>query len=121
MKKIIICTLILLAAFTGNLFAQGSKPVKTGNEWRMPADAITRSAHFTDTLTKTFALDAATRKKLFDAYLANTKAVDEIPVLPISEEEKKARLKANKAAFDETIKGILTPAQFSGYVRMGLR
>jgi len=119
MTKTILVTCILLTT-TGSLFAQQDKPVKTGDEWRMPTGAITRSKHFADTLTQTFKLDAATNKKLYDAYLANTKPVDEIPMLPISDDEKKSRLKANKTAFDETIKSILTPAQFATYIRMDL-
>ncbi len=113
-------SMLLLLTTANNLFAQQDKPVKTGDEWRMPTSAIIRSRHFADTLTQTFKLDAATNQKLYDVYLANTKPVDEIPMLPISDDEKKNRLKANKAAFDESIKGILTTAQFATYLKMDL-
>jgi hypothetical protein len=94
------------------------KPVKTGNEWKMPGDAMTRAKKFTETLKTNFNLDDATSQKVFQAYLANTKSVDEIPMLPISEEEKKNRLKANRAAFDDKLKGILSNEQFEKYQKL---
>jgi len=119
MKKIFPAMLLMLM-LSHHIAAQTENPIKTGDEWRMPMGAITRSQHFADTLGKTFGLDAAVTKKLYDAYLADTKPVDEIPMLPISCDEKKSRLKANKAAFDETIKGILTAAQYTKYLKMEL-
>jgi hypothetical protein len=122
MKYISLTATVLLLFAFNNLFAQQSlpagKPVKTGNEWKMPGDALDRAKKFTDLLKTNIGLDDATSKKIFSAYLGNTKAVDEIPMLPISDEEKAARQKANKATFDETLKGILSPAQFDKYLKM---
>lgn len=95
-----------------------SKPVKTGNEWHMPGDAIKRSQDFAENLKKDLGLDDATTKKVFNAYLGNTKSVDEIGVLSMSEKEKKEKMKANKTAFDEKLKGILSADQFSKYMKM---
>ncbi len=112
-----------LLLFIGNCtFAQSSlptgKPVKTGNEWKMPGDAMTRAKKFAETLKTNLGLDDATSQKVFQAYLGNTKSVDEIPMLPVSDDEKKAKLKANRAAFDDTLKGILSAEQFAKYQKM---
>jgi len=118
-------TLITAAAllFTANcVFAQSSlpagKPVKTGNEWKMPGDAMTRAKKFSETLKTNLDLDDATTQKVFQAYLGNTKSVDEIPMLPISDDEKKAKLKANRLAFDDMLKGILSGEQFEKYQKL---
>lgn len=119
--SLIIISALVIACNSG--FAQATlpagKPVKTGNEWKMPGDALTRSKKFTDDLKVNLGLDDATSQKVFKAYLANTKSVDEIPMLPISDDEKANRLKANKLAFDETLKGILTAEQFDKYIKLG--
>jgi len=122
MKHVTLITLAL-SFFIGNcVFAQSSlptgKPVKTGNEWKMPGDAMTRAKKFTETLETNLGLDDAISQKIFQAYLGNTKSVDEIPMLPISDDEKKAKLKANRAAFDDTLKGILSAEQFAKYQKM---
>ena len=122
MKYLKLLPVVLSVFICNNLFAQDTlstgKPVKTGNEWKMPGDALTRSKKFSDNLKAKLGLDDATTKKVFQAYLANTKSVDEIPMLPITGDEKTARLKANKIAFDETLKGILSPAQFDKYSKL---
>ena len=123
MKYISLTAVIsFLLACNSLSFAQESlpsgKPVKTGNEWKMPGDALTRSKKFTDVLKTNLDLNDATAQKVFKAYLANTKSVDEIPVLPVSDEEKANKLKANKIAFDETLKGILSTEQFDKYLKM---
>jgi hypothetical protein len=84
----------------------------------MPGDALTRARNFADRLTRKLGLDATTAKKVYDACLANTKPVDEIAVAQISEDEKKVRLKVNKTGFDQTLKGILSPNQYAGYLKM---
>jgi hypothetical protein len=123
MKYISLITASVFMIACNSVFAQATlpagKPVKTGNEWKMPGDALTRSKKFSDDLKANLGLDDATSQKVFKAYLGNTKSVDEIPMLPISEDEKTSRLKANKLAFDETLKGILTPEQFDKYLKMG--
>jgi phage FluMu protein gp41 len=117
------CPLFLLGFLTiptqvlAQLPTTGAKPVKTGNEWRMPSDALPRSQQFTDELTKTLNLDEATAKKVFTAYLANTKSVDEIRMGGGSEKEITSALLTNQIAFETTLKGILSPAQFEKFTR----
>lgn len=98
--------------------AQNEKPVKTGNEWRMPGDVLSRSQKFAGSLKKALNLDDATTKKLFQAYINNAKSQDEIPMLSISPEQKIEKLKENKVKFEKTIKGILTPVQFEQYLKL---
>lgn len=119
MKKYIIVLIAL--TFSGvSLFAQttSSTPVKTGNEWKMPNDVF-KSAHlFADSLKHLLGLDDNTTKKVYEAFLANTKPVDEIRVQSISDNEKKEQLKANHEIFNATLKNMLTPAQFQKYISM---
>ncbi len=121
MKKKTFIGIMLFAVTSIQLSAQttnAQKPVKTGNEWKMPSDVFKRSKAFSDNLQKELGLDSVQSKKVYDAYLANTKPLDEISVLPISEKEKEAEIKANKAAFNETLKGIFTTAQYNKYVKI---
>ena len=123
MKKITltlcVCSAMIL---TGkNSFAQETepaRPVKTGDEWKMPSDVFQRSRSFADSLTRALGLDAAASKGVYDAYLANTKPVDEIRITAGSAEEKKEKMKANHEAFKETLKGILTADQFKNYLTL---
>ncbi len=121
MKKNTLIGVMLLTLTIIQLSAQTTKPwkpVKTGNEWKMPSDVFKRSKAFADNLQKKMGLDSVQTKKVYDAYLANTKPLDEISVLPTSLKEKEAELKANKAAFNETLKGIFTTSQYSKYLKM---
>ena len=97
--------------------AEPQKPVKTGNEWKMPGDVVQRSHHFADSLKKNIGLDQETTKKVFEAYLANTKPIDEITVTTTNENDRKEKLKANHESFNETLKNILTPDQFQKYLK----
>lgn len=120
MKKKIFIETMMLAVTSIQLSAQTTnpqKPVKTGNEWKMPSDVLKRSKAFADNLQKKLELDAVQTKKVYDAYLANTKPLDEISVLPVSAKEKDAALKANKGAFVETLKGIFTASQYKKYLK----
>ena len=121
MKKNILIGVVLLTLTSIQLSAQSTKPqkpVKTGNEWKMPSDVFKRSKAFADNLQKKLGLDSVQSKKVYDTYLANTKPLDEISVLPISEKEKETELKANKAAFNEKLKEIFTATQYSKYLKM---
>lgn len=118
MKKHLLFGLLLLSLSSLRLAAQTAapeKPIKTGNEWKMPGDVLKRSKAFADTLRQQLGLTAEQTKAVHDAYLANTKPLDEIGVLPISDKEKQNRLRANKAALDETLKGIFTASQLEKY------
>jgi len=96
---------------------QAEAPVKKGNEWQMPKDVLMRSKKFADGLKQSLGLDDATTKKVFNAYLGNTKSVDEIKVDQGSEKEKKDKLVANEEEFLKTLQGILTPAQYDAYLK----
>jgi hypothetical protein len=119
MKKVILCSLTLLALTSMKALAQSdnqaAKPVKKGDEWQMPKDVLLRAKSFSESLQKSLNLDEATTKKVFNAYLGNTKAVDEIRMGQGSESEKKEALAANQAQFDQTLKDILSPAEFDNY------
>jgi hypothetical protein len=128
MKKVIVLGLLILGLTGMHAMAQteaeaketeakAALPVKTGNEWQMPKDVLTRSKNFTDNLQKKLGLNDAISKKVFNAYLGNTKSVDEIRVSTKSEKEMKEALAANHAEFNQVLKGILTPAQFEGYLK----
>ena len=120
MKKNILIGVMLLSLTSIQLSAQTTKPqkpVKTGNEWKMPSDVFKRSKAFADNLQKKLGLDSIQTKKVYDTYLANTKPLDEISVSPISEKEKEAELKANKAALNEKLNEIFTAAQYSKYLK----
>jgi hypothetical protein len=111
-----------LVTFTGiQLSAQTTQPqqpVKTGNEWKMPSDVFKRSRAFAENLQKKLGLDSVQTRKVYDAYLANTKTLDEILVRPVNTNEKQAALNANKAAFNETLKGIFTSSQYRNYLKI---
>ncbi|MDO6432900.1 hypothetical protein Q4E93_19990 [Flavitalea sp. BT771] len=109
---------LMIAAFASTISfcQQPTKPVKTGNEWKMPADVFQRSAAYAGRLKATLHLDAAQTKKVYDAYLANIKSVDEISVIP-DEAAKKMKMKANQASFNEVLKGIFSSAQFQKYLQ----
>jgi hypothetical protein len=121
MKKKVLIGIMLVTVVSIQLSAQTTKPqkpVKTGNEWKMPSDVVKRSKAFADNLEIKLGLDSVQARKVRDAYLANTKALDEISVQTISENEKEVKLKANKAAFNEKLKEIFTAAQFSEYLKL---
>jgi len=120
MKKKVFIGMILLTISCSQLCAQTTspqKPVKTGDEWKMPTDVFKRSKTFADNLQKKLGLDSVQTKKVYDVYLENTKPLDEISVQPISEKEKDAKLNANKAAFNEKLKGIFTAEQYIKYLK----
>ncbi len=113
-QNVLLALLLTLLSLNG-MSQTAAKPKKTGDEWHAAGDAIPRSKEFADQLTKELALDETTKKKVFQAYLANTKTVDEIKMGTV-EEEKKQALKANEDAFNETLKGILTKDQYTKYL-----
>jgi hypothetical protein len=121
MKKITLLSFLLLATAGGKVLAQSSnapQPVKSGDEWQMPKELLTRAKNFSENLQKALGLDEPTTKKIFSAYLGNTKSVDEIRVGNDSEKEKADKLAANRAAFDQGLKGLMTPTQFDGYLKL---
>ncbi len=120
MKKAIVLSVLALTLCGIKAKAQTEEaetPVKKGNEWQMPKDVLMRSKKFADGLKQSLSLDDATTKKVFNAYLGNTKSVDEIKVAQVSEKEKKDRLAINQQEFLKTLRGILTPAQYDTYLQ----
>lgn len=121
MKKAIILSALALTLCgikaKAQTDTQAEIPVKSGNEWQMPKDVLMRSKKFADGLKQSLDLDDATTKKIFNAYLGNTKSVDEIKVAQVGEKEKKDRLAANQDQFLRTLQRILTPAQYVVYLQ----
>lgn len=121
MKKVTLFCFILLALTSLKALAQtdgqATKPVKNGDEWQMPKDVLLRAKTFSEGLQKSLGLGEATTKKVFNAYLGNTKSIDEIRMGQGSETEKKEALTANQATFDQGLKSILTLEQFSSYMK----
>jgi len=121
MKKAIVLSALALTLCGIKAKAQTDEqaqiPVKNGNEWQMSKDVLMRSKKFADGLKQSLNLDDATTKKIFNAYLGNTKSVDEIKVAQVSEKEKKDRMAANQQEFLKTLHGILTPAQYDVYLK----
>jgi len=121
MKKVTLFSFMLLALTSLKALAQTddktTQPVKTGNEWQMPKDVLQRAKTFSESLQKSLSLSDTATKKVFNAYLGNTKSVDEIHMGKGSESEKKAALTTNQQAFDQVLKEILTPAQFETYIK----
>jgi hypothetical protein len=119
MKHIILPVfLIFISTCSSAQTAAKTKSTKTGNEWHAAGDAIPRSKEFADHLSVALGLDAATTKKVREAYLVNTKSVDETKLSSRSDPEKATALKSNKDAFDEVMKNILTLDQFNRYLKM---
>ena len=123
MKKKIIVAIALTCVFISSKAQQNEpeKPKKTGNEWKMPGDVVQRSHHFADSLKKSLGLDEETTKKVFDAYMAKTKPVDEITVMTTNEKERKEKLKANHMEFNEKLKTILSSEQFTKYMKADMQ
>jgi putative ABC transport system permease protein len=93
-------------------------PAKTGDEWRMPDQAVRKARNFSTTLQQNLRLNDEQTRKIFGIYLANTKPVDEIRLNPtLNEKAKTQALKANSNALNEKIRGVLTPDQFDRFLR----
>lgn len=73
---------------------------------------------FTERMTKELNLNAATSKKVHDAFLNNMKKMDAVFASKLEEKDKRAALDANKKAFEKTMKGILSPAQYTQFLKL---
>ena len=73
---------------------------------------------FTERMTKELNLNAATAKKVHDAFLNNIKKMDAIFASKSAEKDKRAALDANKKTFEKTMKGILSPAQYTQFLKL---
>lgn len=112
MNKTILPLLYLLMFGSLSLLAQpptgprGERPPKPNAE------------RFTERMTKELNLNAATSKKVHDAFLNNMKKMDAIFASKVDEKEKRAALDANKKVFEKTMKSILSPAQYSQFLKL---
>ena len=121
MKIIQLLSVVIFVLLFNQLRAQSDtvlKPLKTGDEWKIPGDAVKRSQAFADKLKVTLGLNDEKTKKVFQVYLANTKPVDEIAVLPLGDKEKADRLKINHMTFNEQLKAILSESEFKKYLSL---
>ncbi|MFY7911106.1 MAG: hypothetical protein ACOVO2_16180 [Emticicia sp.] len=73
---------------------------------------------FTERMTKELNLNAATSKKVHDAFLNNMKKMDAVFASKLEEKDKRAALDANKKAFEKTMKSILSPAQYAQFLKL---
>jgi hypothetical protein len=123
MKKRILSLSMLFLVCNARMLAQSkdtaSTPLKTGNEWHMPGDVIKRSQDFSDRLTKDLGLDETRSKKVFTAFIENTKPVDEIKMGPLDDKAKAQALKHNRESFKAKLKDILSSAQYDKFIKIG--
>ena len=120
MKAVPVIAIAQFFFFNTALYAQKDKPqqpVKTGNEWKMPGDVIQRSRTFANNCQKQLGLDSIQTKKVFEAYMSNTKPLDEIAVAQVSDKQKEQMVKDNTSAFNEKLKTIFTSTQYSKYIK----
>ncbi|WP_064197641.1 MULTISPECIES: hypothetical protein [Emticicia] len=109
-KNLPLLYLLVLGSFS--LLAQppagprGERPPKPNAE------------QFTERITKELNLNAATSKKVHDAFLNNIKKMDAIFASKLEEKDKRAALDANKKAFEKTMKSILNPAQYAQFLKL---
>ncbi len=73
---------------------------------------------FTERMTKELNLNVATSKKVHDAFLNNMKKMDAVFASKLEDKDKRAALDANKKAFEKTMKGILSPAQYAQFLKL---
>lgn len=117
MNKTILSVFCLLVFGSFSLFAQtpAQHPDGPPRGERPPRPDATR---FTERLTKELNLNAATSKKVHDAFLNNIKKMDAIFASKLEEKEKRAALDANKKTFEKTMKGILSSAQYAQFLKL---
>lgn len=126
MKKTLLVISCFVALISVDTFAQQAMTRKNGGDRPHPdnmqqhpmGDAVTRTQRFVDHLTKDLNLDAATAKKVYDAFLTRTKKVDEIQASNMDGKAKNDALKANKDNLDTALKGILSADQFQKYLEI---
>lgn len=108
-KRLIIFLFILISI---QVFAQPPAGPR-GERPPMP-----NAERFTERMTKELNLNAATSKKVHDAFLNNMKKMDAVFASKLEEKDKRAALDANKKAFEKTMKGILSPAQYTQFLKL---
>jgi hypothetical protein len=120
MRKNLFLLLLLLVSLysSAQTVIPEVKDKKTGNEWHSISDAIPRAQEFTNRLKNVLQLNEGVSKKVYDAYIANSKSLDEIKMGPADDTDKLEQLKNNREVFNDTLKKILTSDQFNKYLKM---
>jgi hypothetical protein len=95
---IVFAQFLFSAAMLNAQTDKPQKPVNTGNEWKMPGDVVQRSRAFATKCEKKLGLDSMQTRKVFEAYMSNTKPLDEIAVAPVSDKQKEQMVKDNTSA-----------------------
>lgn len=112
MIKTHITLLLSLILFNFTLLAQPPAGPR-GERPPMP-----NAERFTERMTKELKLNAATAKKVHDAFAKNMKQMEAVFNSKTDEKEKRAALDVNRKAFEQTMKGILSPAQFAQFQKL---
>lgn len=113
MIKTHITLLLSLILFNFTLLAQPPAGPPRGERPPMP-----NAERFTERMTKELKLNAATAKKVHDAFAKNMKQMEAVFNSKTDEKEKRAALDANRKSFEQTMKGILSPAQFAQFQKL---
>jgi len=110
MQKRLIILLFALIGFQA--FAQPQAGLR-GERPPMP-----NAERFTERMTKELNLNAATSKKVHDAFLNNIKKMDTVFASKVEEKDKRVALDENKKDFQKSMKSILSPIQYAQFLKL---
>jgi hypothetical protein len=110
MQKRLIILLFALIGFQA--FAQPQAGPR-GERPPMP-----NAERFTERMTKELNLNAATSKKVHDAFLNNIKKMDTVFASKVEEKDKRVALDENKKDFQKSMKSILSPVQYAQFLKL---
>lgn len=96
----------------------GQPPVGPRGERPPMPDAKIRAERFTKRMTKELSLDANTTKKVHSISLISMKKMDVVFASKSAEKDKKAALDANKKVLEKNMKSILTPVQYTKFLKL---
>jgi len=105
--------IILLFALIG--FQAFAQPQAGPRGERPPMQNAER---FTERMTKELNLNAATSKKVHDAFLNNIKKMDTVFASKVEEKDKRVALDENKKDFQKSMKSILSPIQYAQFLKL---
>jgi uncharacterized protein YdeI (BOF family) len=110
MQKRLIILLFALIGFQA--FAQPQAGPR-GERPPMP-----NAERFTERMTKELNLNAATSKKVHDAFLNNIKKMDTVFASKVEEKDKRVALDENIKDFQKSMKSILSPIQYAQFLKL---
>nr|WP_299422223.1 hypothetical protein [uncultured Emticicia sp.] len=110
MQKRLIILFFALIGFQA--FAQP----QTGPRGERPP--MTNTERFTERMTKELNLNATASKKVRDAFMNNIKKMDAVLGSKLEENDKRDALDENKKEFQNSMKGILSPAQYAQFLKL---